>query len=66
MLTEDAEVSELCPKVYSLSGTPAAGAVPVEIRYIKKKTRHEKQCFTRYLADLYYVSNIITPCRPHL
>jgi len=37
MLTEDAEVSEVCPKVYSLSGTPAAGAVPVEICYQKQK-----------------------------
>lgn len=64
MLTEDAEVSELCPKVYSLSGTPAAGAVPVEMCY--QKNRHEKKCFTRYLADLYYVSNIKTPCCPHL
>lgn len=50
MLRVDAEVSELCPTVYSLSGTPTAGGVPVKIRY---QSRHEKQCFISYLADLY-------------
>ncbi len=63
MLRVDAEVSELCPTVYSLSGTPAAGGVPVKIRY---QSRHEKQCFTSDLADLYNEKKIITPCCPHL